>query len=46
MLLQTHQQVLDLLDEIDETPQLLLIGRRRPPTGPGEAGYGNAAGSH
>lgn len=38
----TSRQLSDLLDEIDETPQLLLLGRRRPPPGPGEAGFGAA----
>jgi phospholipid/cholesterol/gamma-HCH transport system substrate-binding protein len=42
----TSRQLSDLLDEIDETPQLLLLGRRRPPPGPGEAGFGSAAGGH
>ena len=42
----TSRQLSDLLDEIDETPQLLLLGRRRPPPGPGEAGFGAPAGSH
>ena len=42
----TSRQLSDLLDEIDETPQLLLLGRRRPPPGPGEAGFGSPAGSH
>lgn len=42
----TSRQLSDLLDEIDDTPQLLLLGRRRPPPGPGEAGFGAPTGSH
>ena len=35
----TSRQLSDLLDEIDNSPQLLLLGRRKPPPGPGEAGF-------
>ena len=35
----TSRQLSDLLDEIDSSPQLLLLGRRKPPPGPGEAGF-------
>ena len=41
----TSRQLSDLLDEIDDSPQLLLLGRRKPPPGPGEAGFGAAAGA-
>lgn len=41
----TSRQLSDLLDEIDETPQLLLLGRRRPPPGPGEVGFGTPVGA-
>jgi len=41
----TSRQLSDLLDEIDDSPQLLLLGRRRPPPGPGEAGFGAASGA-
>lgn len=41
----TSRQLSDLLDEIDETPQLLLLGRCRPPPGPGEVGFGTPAGA-
>ncbi|WP_374259585.1 MlaD family protein [Zoogloea sp.] len=41
----TSRQLSDLLDEIDDSPQLLLLGRRKPPPGPGEAGFGATPGA-
>ncbi|MBP8265535.1 MAG: MCE family protein [Zoogloea sp.] len=41
----TSRQLSDLLDEIDDSPQLLLLGRRKPPPGPGEAGFRVGEGS-
>ena len=35
----TSRQLSDLLDEIDNSPQLLLLGRGKPVPGPGEAGF-------
>jgi phospholipid/cholesterol/gamma-HCH transport system substrate-binding protein len=35
----TSRQLSDLLDEIDSSPQLLILGRGKPPPGPGEAGF-------
>ena len=35
----TSRQLSDLLDEIDNSPQLLLLGRGKPLPGPGEAGF-------
>ena len=35
----TSHQLSDLLDEIDNSPQLLLLGRGKPLPGPGEAGF-------
>lgn len=35
----TSRQLSDLLDEIDSSPQLLLLGRGKPLPGPGEAGF-------
>lgn len=39
----TSRQLSGLLDEIDDSPQLLLLGRRKPKPGPGEAGFNGAA---
>ena len=35
----TSRQLSDLLDELDNSPQLLLLGRGKPAPGPGEAGF-------
>ncbi len=35
----TSRQLSDLLDESDNSPQLLLLGRGKPLPGPGEAGF-------
>lgn len=37
----TSRQLSDLLDELDDSPQLLLLGRGKPAPGPGEAGFRN-----
>lgn len=35
----TSRQLSELLDEIDTSPQMLILGRGRPQPGPGEAGF-------
>ena len=35
----TSRQLSELLDEIDSSPQMLILGRGRPQPGPGEAGF-------
>ncbi|MBS0346335.1 MAG: MCE family protein [Proteobacteria bacterium] len=35
----TSRQLSDLLDELDNSPQLLLLGRGKPAPGPGEGGF-------
>ncbi|NTV10940.1 MAG: MCE family protein [Zoogloea sp.] len=39
----TSRQVSDLLDELDTSPQLLLLGRGTPRPGPGERGFSPAS---
>ena len=35
----TSRQLSELLDEIDSSPQMLILGRGKPQPGPGEAGF-------
>ena len=35
----TSRQLSELLDEIDSSPQMLILGRGKPRPGPGEAGF-------
>ena len=35
----TSRQLSELLDEIDSSPQMLILGRGKPLPGPGEAGF-------
>lgn len=40
----TSRQLSDILDEVDTTPQMLILGRGKTPPGPGEKGFPTPAG--